>query len=71
MKGFFDLRDPFFKPLWRRLVVVAICLAWAAFEALTGSVNWAILFAAAGLWCAYQFFVVWDRKDEDTDRGGK
>lgn len=71
MKGIFDLQDPFFKPLWLRLLVVAICLGWATFEALSGSVGWAVPFAAAGLWSAYQFFIVWRPEDENTDRGGK
>jgi hypothetical protein len=71
MTGFFDLQDPFFKPLWLRLLVVAICLGWAIFEALTGSTTWAVVFATAGLWSAYQFFVVWSPKNEDTDKGDK
>jgi hypothetical protein len=64
----FDLQLPFFKPLWLRVLVVAICICWAIFELMTGSPGWALLFAATGLWSAYQFFVVWKPKDEDTGK---
>ncbi|OYX40826.1 MAG: hypothetical protein B7Z02_17805 [Rhodobacterales bacterium 32-67-9] len=61
----FDLQLPFFRPLWLRLAVVAVCLGWAGMEMVSGSPGWAILFAAAGLWAAYQFFVAWDPKLDD------
>ena len=60
--GPFDLQVPFFDPLWRRVVTAGLPLAWAGFELLTGSVGWALIFAAAGLYAAWQFFVIWDQK---------
>jgi hypothetical protein len=63
----FDVQHPFFRPLWRRVAVVAICLGWAVFELLGGAVFWAILFGAAGLYCAHQFFLAFDPPD---DQGG-
>jgi hypothetical protein len=59
----FDLRHPFFLPLWRRALVVGVSFAWAIVELITGSPGWAILFAGAGGVCAYQFFVRFDPKD--------
>ena len=44
---------PFFRPLWRRIALVAGCLAWAGFEFYNGSRNWgliALAFAAYGAW---------------------
>lgn len=61
----FDLQVPFFFPLWRRIVTVALTLGWAAFEAFNGAPAWGAVFAAAGLFCAYQFFVVWDPKEDE------
>ena len=55
----FDLRHPFFLPLWRRVLTVAVALGWAAVEAVTGSPGWALIFGAAGAWAGWQFFVVW------------
>ena len=64
----FDLQIPFYKPLWLRLLIVAVCIGWAVFELSTGSIGWAILFCAAGIWSAYQFFLVWNPKEEDKGR---
>ncbi|MCY4452678.1 MAG: hypothetical protein OXC01_12075 [Immundisolibacterales bacterium] len=68
----FDVQTPFFRPLWRRVAVTVVCLAWAAMEVSTGAVFWAILFGAAGLYLAWQFFVVFDpAPDGDEDGTGK
>ncbi len=68
---FFEVRTPFFRPLWRRILATAICLAWALFEAMNGGYLWAILFGAAGGLLAYQFFVTFEdgpalREKDDT-----
>ncbi len=60
---FLDVRTPFFRPLWRRVVAVALCLGWALYEISTGAVFWSILFGAAGLHLAWQFFVIFDRDE--------
>lgn len=67
---FLDVQHPFFRPLWRRVAVVAVCLGWAGVELASGEVFWAILFGAAGGYCAYQFFLVFDPpEDSPGDRG--
>lgn len=67
---FLDVQHPFFRPLWRRVAVVAVCLGWAGVELAAGEVFWAILFGAAGVYCAYQFFLVFDPpEDRPGDRG--
>jgi len=60
----FDLDHPFFKPLWVRILVTVSTLGWSVVEALTGSPFWFALFAGAGAWLGYSFFLA--RKD-DTD----
>lgn len=62
---FFDLQVPFFRPLWRRVVTAGLPLIWAVVEVLGGSTGWALLFAGAGLWAGYQFFIAWDLPDGD------
>lgn len=57
-----DPQHPFFRPLWVRVLCVVFTLAWAAFELSTGSVFWAILFGAAGIYLLVALFVI--RKDE-------
>lgn len=67
----FDVQTPFFRPLWRRVAVTSACLAWALMEVTTGAVFWAILFGAAGLYLAWQFFVVFTPlSDGDEDGRG-
>jgi hypothetical protein len=65
MDRFFDLNHPFFRPLWLRVLVVALCLGWAAFEIAAGSPMWAILFGALGLYAAWGFFVAFDPREPD------
>ncbi|WP_342747258.1 hypothetical protein [Oceaniglobus roseus] len=62
---FFDVQLPFFIPLWRRVVTVAVCLLWALVEVSQGAWLWAALFGGTGLWLVHQFFVVFDPKDPD------
>ncbi|SFR41719.1 hypothetical protein [Litoreibacter janthinus] len=57
---FLDLRHPFFLPLWRRVITVALVGGWGLFEAVTGNIGWAVVFGGAALWCAYEFFAVFD-----------
>lgn len=64
-----DVQHPFFRPVWRRVLVVALCLGWAAVELAAGAVFWAILFGAIGLYCAHQFFLAFDPPDDP--KGGQ
>ena len=66
MTKFLDLQVPFFKPLWRRVFAVAVTLGWATFELANGAPGWALLFGAAGAWCAWQFFLAWDPAKVDA-----
>ncbi len=67
----FKLQDAFYRPLWLRIAIVAVCAGWALFELSSGSTGWALLFGAIGAWAAYQFFVVWTDPDEGTEEAGK
>ncbi|WP_282024782.1 hypothetical protein [Limimaricola cinnabarinus] len=62
MKRLFEVRSPFFVPVWRRVVVVVLVFGWALIELSQGAPGWALLFAAAGAWCAWQFFFVFDQR---------
>lgn len=56
-KQFFNLRVPFFYPLWRRIAVVAVALAWALFEFANGATFWGVVFAAMGLFAAWELLL--------------
>jgi hypothetical protein len=56
----FDLRHPFFLPLWRRIALTAFCAGWAALELAGGSGFWAVIVGALAAFCVYEFFIVFD-----------
>lgn len=56
-RGLFEVQVPFFRPVWRRVVVTALCLGWAVFELSSGAAVWAALFGAAGVYLLWQFFI--------------
>ncbi|MBP7000357.1 DUF3329 domain-containing protein [Amaricoccus sp.] len=62
--GFFDLDHPFFRPLWIRAGIVVLCGVWAGLEAFTGSIAWAILFGALGVYAAWRFFVTFNPREK-------
>ena len=66
---FFDLQQPFFLPIWRRVATFGVATAWAVFELVSGSPGWAALFGALALYCGYQFFFVFNLEthEELTD----
>lgn len=61
----FDLNVSFFRPLWRRLLVVGSTLGWSLVELNTGSPGWAIMFGAVGAYAAWSFFINFKPVEED------
>lgn len=64
----FNLDDAFYRPLWLRILLVAVCLGWAAFEFMSGAPLFGVIFAALGLYAAWRFFVTFD---PPTGSGGE
>ena len=56
-KKFLDTDHPMFRPLWVRVLIVALCVGWAIFEFTTGSGFWGVLFLALGAYAAWGFFI--------------
>ncbi|MFB9947783.1 DUF3329 domain-containing protein [Rhizobium puerariae] len=52
-----DPNHPFYEPLWRRLLIPAICAVWVAFELLAGEPIWAAIVGAIGIYATYKLFV--------------
>lgn len=65
-KKFLDTDHPMLRPLWVRILLVAICLGWAAFEFIGGSGTWGAVFLALGAYAAWGFFIA-----KGDDDGGK
>ncbi len=56
----FNFDIPFFRPLWVRLIVVAVCIGWGLFELMSNSVGFAIIFLSAGFYAGYRLFITFD-----------
>lgn len=52
-----DASHPFYAPVWRRVAIVAVCFIWALVELSNDAVFWAILSAALGAYCLWEFFL--------------
>jgi hypothetical protein len=57
-----DRDSPFLKPLWRRIVLVAFCAVWAAWEWWNAEMFWAALVAAIAVYGAWTFLIDYDRR---------
>ena len=66
MKKFIDTDHPMLRPLWVRILLVAICAGWAVFEFTGGSSTWGFAFLALGAYAAFAFFFAPAPKPADT-----
>lgn len=67
-KKLIDGAHPFFRPAWRRWVIVILLLGWTIFELWNGSVIWAAIFGVLAAMCIREFFIVYNPEaDEDPD----
>jgi hypothetical protein len=66
-----DNQNPFFRPLWLRVLLVAICFGWAAFELYAGSQTWALITAAIGAYAVWSFFITYDPIDKPPPPSGE
>ena len=54
-----DHEHPFFRPLWRRIAVVALCAGWAIFEYSQGASMWGMIAAGFTAYAVWQFFYLY------------
>ena len=57
----FGVHDhPFYRPLWRRVAIVAVTGAWAAFELSLGNSGlWTVLGCAVFVYSVWAFLIIW------------
>ena len=58
-KETFDVSHPWFRPVWVRILVAGICIAWTTIEFVNGNTGWALVFGAASAYLLWAFFVTW------------
>lgn len=66
-----DNQHPFFRPLWIRILVVAICGLVAAWDLYNGDYVWALIFGGLSGYAVYVFFVAWGKDQSGEDTGKK
>ena len=65
----FELQVPFFLPLWRRILTVAICFGWSIIEIDQASFFFGLVFIAMGVYASWQFFIAdWPEKDANNSK---
>jgi hypothetical protein len=70
MKKLFDLNDPFFRPLWIRVVIVLFSAGWGIFEFVAGAPTWGTLFCAISAYAFYGFFIAFEPREPHKDDEG-
>lgn len=51
------MSHPWFNPLYRRVLTLAVCLGWLIFEFFAGEMVWLILAAGASGYAVWDFFL--------------
>lgn len=59
-----DPNHPAYRPVWARMLIVAVCFGWALVEAFKGDPFWAVLAGGAGFYSVYMLF--WSYKPPAT-----
>lgn len=55
---------PFYKPFWRRVVIVATTALWVAFELIySQSPFWSVLAVATFLFCVWNFLITYPKNN--------
>lgn len=54
-----DMNHPWLRPLWRRVLIVAITAAIALWDIVNGNFGWALIFGGMAAYGVYVFFIAW------------
>ena len=67
----FDFNDPFFRPLWLRVVLVAVSALWSVFEFAAGSPFWGVLFLGIAALAFHGLFIAFEPRERRELESGK
>jgi hypothetical protein len=62
-----DPAHPFYAVVWRRYVIVGLCIIWAGVELYLGSPLWAMLFGAAGAYAFWMLIFTFGKMPEEGE----
>ncbi|RJG47155.1 DUF3329 domain-containing protein [Mesorhizobium sp. DCY119] len=63
-----DSEHPFFRPLWRRIALVAFCLVWAGIEFAMDSPTWGMIMLGFSAYAAWQYLFSYAPPPVDADK---
>lgn len=55
-----EAEHPFYRPLWIRISLTSVLVAWTALEWARGEPFWGIMTSAAAVWAIWTFFLTYD-----------
>lgn len=64
MQKFIDPDHPFYRPLWKRLLIVGSCALWTTVEFLNGATTWGMIFLAVTAYTSATLLVFFKPKAE-------
>jgi hypothetical protein len=66
-----DFNDPFYKPLWLRILIVAITAGWSVFEFFGGTPFWGVIFLGAAAFAFHGLFIAFNPREleQKVDNG--
>jgi hypothetical protein len=62
---FSEQDSPFYKPLWRRIVITAIVALWVAFEIYKDGGFWLVIAVAMLCYALWIFFLSWPKTPDN------
>ena len=62
-RGLFDVRHRMFRSPVVRVILTALVFGWALVELMRSAPGWALIFALAGGWLVWSWFVTFDPED--------
>ena len=65
-----EAENPFYRPLWVRIVLTTVLILWCLVEWMNGQTFWGVLVGAASLWAIWTFFITY-RPDETSSGPNK
>lgn len=70
MMKFIDPDHPFYRPLWIRLLIVALCAVWTAVEFYSGQTMWATIFLVVTAYAGAALLIFYKPKPVDEKGTG-
>jgi hypothetical protein len=63
-----DPNHPVYKPLWVRVLIVAVCLGWATIEAFGPEPFWAVIVGGLGAYSAWMLLLNFNPQPPEAEK---